>query len=109
MLTELQKHKVKSWAKEAYRIICESSKDTTPRRIWQNRERLLPSFIEREDVDVIKEALDSPTAYQYMKELVRLLYEYEHYFDKGYRSPENIDDLPDKLKRMLARVIKADI
>jgi len=33
------------------------------------------------------------------KDLAPLLYEYIHYFDKGYIAPHRIDDLPDLIRK----------
>ena len=107
-LKELQKLKIKKWAKEILTYLNNAKPDTTPERVRKNRERLLPSFVEMEDVYAFKDELP-PKALAFLIELIRLLYEYQHYFDDGYRSSENIDTLSDKLKLSLAKVVKAEI
>lgn len=107
-LTAEQKQKIKCWARETYLELRGLPADTVPVRIKSNRDRLLPHFLEREDIDTLKEELPAQVK-EFLRELVRLLHEYEHYFDNGYRSCENIDTLPDKIKDKLAKLMRTDL
>lgn len=107
-INDLQKQKIKNWAREHLRYLDELPGDTTPQLIRDNRKTLLPLFVERDDIETLEASLP-PRARAFLAELRRLLYEYENYFSPGYQSSESIDELPDKLRLMLARIIKADI
>ena len=107
-LTELQILKIKNWAQGIYDYLETADPDTTPDRIKLNRAKTLLANAEMPSVEALKAGL---TAGQqvFLENLIYLFGEWVQYFDNGRRSPENIDDLPDKLKDALARVITAEI
>ena len=107
-LTELQILKIKNWAQKIYDYLENADPDTTPDRIKLNRAKMFLAKTETPYVEALRGGL---TAGQrtFLERLIYLFGEWVHYFDNGRRSPENIDDLPDKLKDALAKVITAEL
>jgi len=79
------------WAKGAYDEFGRFEADTTFENIKRNREKFLPYYKKAEKLGETKQH----DAFYYC-------HEWMHYFDNGYKSPENIDTLPDKFKDALA-------
>ena len=107
-LTELQILKIKNWAQGIYDYLETADPDTTPDRIKLNRAKMLLAKTEMPYVKALKAGLTAGQG-NFLENLIYLFGEWVHYFDTGYRSPENIDDLADKLKTALAKVITAEI
>ena len=72
--------------------------DTTPERIKYNRDKLLPFVSE---CDLVASDKD-------MAELKKLLYNWYHYFDEGFKSKYSIDELPDLIKKSITKNYVAD-
>ena len=83
------------WAEESYTQFALLSEDTTPERIKKNRIKVAPVCRKANKLKKVKD-----------HEAFRLCYEWEHYFDEGYKSTENIDTLPEKLRVALLDMIE---
>jgi len=82
------------WAEETYTIF----KDLPPdiqENIKSNRDKLKSQNAKARKLKKLKD-----------HEAFRLCYELEHYFDDGYMSTENIDDLPEKVEKALLAMIE---
>ena len=86
--------KEKDWADRFYSVMITLPDDTTPERIKSNREKMLPLIVEA------KEIKKSGYKDKSLDEAIELY----HYFDKGQKSPYNIDGFQSKVKRSLAEV-----
>jgi len=107
-LTAEQVLKIKNWAQKIYDYLENADPDTTPDRIKLNRAKML---LTKTEMPAVEALLAELTAGQrtFLERLIYLFGEWVHYFDTGYRSPENIDNLSDKLKDALAKVITAEL
>ena len=107
-LTELQILKIKNWAQTIYDYLENADPDTTPDRIKLNRAKMFLANAEMPYVEALIAEL-TPAQQTFLENLIYLFGEWVHYFDNGRRSPENIDDLPDKLKLALSKIIVAEL
>ena len=106
-ITDNERTKVKGFIKDAQTAFASMPPDIQ-QNIKPNRNKMLPFFFERLDIEKLSGKLPQH-AQSSVSELSRLLYEYEHYFDNGYKSPENIDTLPDKIKAEFAKLSRMDM
>lgn len=88
---------------DLYNVIRNLDPDTVPIRIVNNRDKLRPYLAKARGLDI---SLCTPTQKLELKELIRLLQEYYRYFDVGYQSTEIIDNLPDKIKTQMEKLIE---
>jgi len=75
--------------------------DTTPERIKANRsyKASFPSGQTKRGSPVLGYSIKGTSGLSSKdRDLNDLIYEYQHYFDKGYIAPHRIDDLPDLIR-----------
>ena len=95
---------IKEWADEVLGFLNTAPSDTTPERITENRKRFIPIQLGRGSVSSKGKNLGVEVA-SLVSDAVYYVNEYFRYFEKGYKSPERIDDLPDKCKEALGKLI----
>jgi len=79
----------KDWARECLNEFLTLERDTTQERIKRNRQKML---LRASDTFEKSAASDKVS---------ELIYEYQHYFDTGFRSKYNIETLPTLIESAL--------
>ncbi len=79
--------------------------DTIPERIKSNRDRMTCLIAKS---DRVKRLVSTyPIGVKtYIENFLQLLYEWQHYFDTGYKAPHTIDELPDLIRTYITNTIK---
>ena len=93
---------------EILEIIDNLLPDTTPERIKANRsfKATLPSGVTKKGSPILGYSVKGTSGLNSKdKGLNDLIYEYKHYFDKGYLAPHLIDDLPDLIRKKCEDII----
>lgn len=97
------KQEVIDWAKRVWLDIRSYDPDTVPVRIKSNREKLRPHLIGLEKMTSGMPVNDKLL----VDEAIDLLEDFYHYFDNGYRSLNNIDNLDLLCKASLLKILEA--